>query len=603
MARARTPLRVSSNRTPESSSSSSPERAAYDDTDFFMTQANDSQSSVGISTFSDMTVTPAREREAVISPVSRLPPELLIGVFAKLGSTTDLRNCILVSRTWARNSVDLLWHRPLLNNWDNLNSVISAVQKTDGFFGYADLVKRLNLANPELTERLNDGTVQCLQLCKRVERLTLTSCSGLTDFGVTALVEGNRSLLALDISGLSSVTDHSLEAVADNCPRLQGLNITGCVNITDKAMIAVSENCRHIKRVKLNDCSELTDDSIISLATKCPQMLEIDLHGVKAITHLAVTSLIANGRHLRELRLAHCSLITDDAFLRLPARRNYESLRILDLTACDQLEDDGVDRIITAAPRLRNLVLAKCKKITDRAIASITKLGKNLHYVHLGHCQQITDGAVIQLVKMCNRIRYIDLACCHKLTDASIQQLANLPKLRRIGLVKCLAITDRSILALAKAKPGPGGGPLSSSSLERVHLSYCVHLTLGGIHALLNHCPKLTHLSLTGVQAFLREELTVFCRDAPAEFTDHQRDVFCVFSGVGVNRLRLYLNEAAHEVDYDGTMYDPDAEDAGEDEDDQQVAGMVAGLQGAMALGEGDEMDEEFGDGSETEQG
>ncbi len=73
---------------------------------------------------------------------------------------------------------------------------------------------------------------------------------------------------------------------------------------------------------------------------------------------------------------------------------------------------------------------------------------------------------------------------------------------------------------------------------------------------------RLTHLSLTGVQAFLREDLIVFCREAPpglssppalcppslmtrAEFNEHQRDVFCVFSGVGVARLRGYLNADA----------------------------------------------------------
>ena len=38
-----------------------------------------------------------------------------------------------------------------------------------------------------------------------------------------------------------------------------------------------------------------------------------------------------------------------------------------------------------------------------------------------------------------------------------------------------------------------------------------------GIHALLDQCPKLTHLSLTGVQAFYtREDLISFCREAPA---------------------------------------------------------------------------------------
>lgn len=37
-----------------------------------------------------------------------------------------------------------------------------------------------------------------------------------------------------------------------------------------------------------------------------------------------------------------------------------------------------------------------------------------------------------------------------------------------------------------------------------------------------------------------------FCRDAPPEFNDHQRDVFCVFSGHGVSRLRDHLNDSKH---------------------------------------------------------
>lgn len=32
---------------------------------------------------------------------------------------------------------------------------------------------------------------------------------------------------------------------------------------------------------------------------------------------------------------------------------------------------------------------------------------------------------------------------------------------------------------------------------------------------LLNNCQKLTHLSLTGVQAFLRSDLERYCREAP----------------------------------------------------------------------------------------
>lgn len=200
---------------------------------------------------------------------------------------------------------------------------------------------------------------------------------------------------------------------------------------------------------------------------------------------------------------------------------------------------------------MRNLVLAKCRNITDQAVRAICLLSKNLHYIHLGHCNNLSDNAVIDLVQQCNRIRYIDLACCSRLTDQSVRYLAKLPKLRRVGLVKCQSLTDASIIALARGPYGSSAGkpgmPTQFVSLERVHLSYCTSLTLKGITQLLLNCPRLTHLSLTGVQAFLRDDLTRFCREAPPEFTHVQRDVFCVFSGEGVARLRDYLARLALE--------------------------------------------------------
>ncbi|KKK19816.1 hypothetical protein P175DRAFT_0561118 [Aspergillus ochraceoroseus IBT 24754] len=566
MPRARQHARFSSEAPSESSSSSSPDRAADDDTDFF-TQVNDSQSSVGIGNSRD---SQPHSEQVVLPPIAHLPPEILISIFAKLNSPSDLLNCLLVCRGWAANSVGILWHRPSCNNWGNLGKITAAVGKVDGFFAYSGLIKRLNLS--ALTEDVSDGTVVPFSQCKRIERLTLTNCSKLTDNGVSDLVDGSRHLQALDVSELRYLTDHTLFKVAANCPRLQGLNITGCTKVTDDSLVVVSQKCRQLKRLKLNGVVQVTDKAIMSFAQNCPAILEIDLHECKLVTNLSVTFLMSTLHNLRELRLAHCTEIDDTAFLELPRNISMDSLRILDLTACENVRDDAVERIVSAAPRLRNLVLAKCRFITDRAVWAICKLGKNLHYVHLGHCSNITDSAVIQLVKSCNRIRYIDLACCNRLTDRSVQQLATLPKLRRIGLVKCQLITDESIMALAR--PKTSSHSMGVSSLERVHLSYCIHLTMPGIHALLNNCPRLTHLSLTGVSSFLRQELTVFCREAPAEFTHQQREVFCVFSGEGVNRLRNFLNqETVPQRDMnEATMYDDDEE---LDEDEGQVTGLM----------------------------
>ncbi|KAI6601064.1 hypothetical protein MCOR04_002175 [Pyricularia oryzae] len=530
-----------------SSSTNSPVPNENEESDFFL-GANDSQSSLGVPNLQDMQVTDDYD---CLAAVNKLPNEILISIFSRLSSTADLRNCMLTCKRWARNTVDQLWHRPSCTSWDKHAMICRTLTIEYPYFSYKHFVKRLNLA--QLAEKVNDGSVMPLAVCNRVERLTLPNCKGLTDSGLTALVTNNDHLLALDMSGVEQATDASVLAIAEHCKRLQGLNVSGCTRISSEAMAVLAQSCRYIKRLKLNECRQLGDEAVLAFAENCPNLLEIDLLQCRLVGNASITALLSKGQSLRELRLVFCELIDDGAFLSLPRNRTYEHLRILDLTSCIQLTDRAVERIIEVAPRLRNLVLSKCRAITDTAVYAISKLGKNLHYVHLGHCQNITDEAVKRLVHCCTRIRYIDLGCCIHLTDESVTKLATLPKLKRIGLVKCSGITDESILALAKAnqkhrqRRDHQGNPIhgsfhSQNSLERVHLSYCTNLTLRGIIKLLQACPKLTHLSLTGVQAFLRDDLAQFCRDAPQEFTENQRNVFCVFSGQGVVSLRRYLN-------------------------------------------------------------
>jgi F-box and leucine-rich repeat protein GRR1 len=232
----------------ESSSSNSPTRAEYEESDFFEGN-NDSQSSIGVQTFQDMAV----NEVACVAPINRLPPEILIHIFSKIVHPADLLTCMLVSKSWAYNSVGLLWHRPACTNWTKHSAICSTLGLPQPYFAYRDFIKRLNLA--ALAERVNDGSVVPLAVCTKIERLTLTNCVGLTDMGLTTLLNDSTNLLALDISGVHEITESSMMALAAYCTKLQGLNVTGCTKITNESMIAVAENCRALKRV----CSRLTD--------------------------------------------------------------------------------------------------------------------------------------------------------------------------------------------------------------------------------------------------------------------------------------------------------------------------------------------------------
>lgn len=225
----------------QSSSSNSPARADYEESDFYQGN-NDSQSSIGVPTFQDMAVS----EEVCMPPANRLPAEVLIGIFSKLSNPQDLLNCMCVSKRWARNSVDLLWHRPACTTWNKHGSICRTLTIANPYFAYRDFIKRLNLAT--LAGGVNDGSVFPLSVCTRVERLTLTNCEGLTDHGLKGLLTDCSHLLALDISGDTQITEASMFTLADNCRRLQGLNISGCTRISNESMIKVAEKCRYIKR-------------------------------------------------------------------------------------------------------------------------------------------------------------------------------------------------------------------------------------------------------------------------------------------------------------------------------------------------------------------
>ncbi|CAG8546464.1 7239_t:CDS:2 [Paraglomus occultum] len=281
-------------------------------------------------------------------------------------------------------------------------------------------------------------------------------------------------------------------------------------------------------------CIHVTDESIIVLAENCPYLLELDLTECNQITDKSIQLVLENCNQLRELRLGGCVKLTDDAFTKtMPSC--FDQLRILDLTNCNLLTDVSIQTITSSASKLRVLILAKCSLITDKGVYSIANIGKYLHYLHLGHCSRITDYSITHLTRHCTRLRYLDLARCTQLTDVSVFDMAHLPEIRRIGLVKCGNITDQAIYALIDSR-------VVDRRLERVHLSYCVNISVGAVLELINACPRLIHLSLTGVPAFQRPDLQQFGRPPPKDYSQHQRQMFCVFSGKGVRELRHHLN-------------------------------------------------------------
>lgn len=375
------------------------------------------------------------QRPTHLSPISTIPPEIMIQIFKHLHSPKDLYAVIRASRTWCQCAVELLWHKPTFPKYDTIYKMARLLRKERQTFTYPRFIRRLNFLNhgSDLTDDLLSGFARC----DRLERLTLIGCKHLSGEALARILPNFSNLVAIDLTGVVHTSSESIIGLAKVASRLQGINLSSCNKVTDEGIVALANSCPLLRRVKLSGISLLTDSSVSALAQRCPMLLEIDLNHCELITDASVRLIWTHSTHMREMRLSHCSLLTDAAFPAplktdsqsdivnpfthsgsnksnefppLLINRIFDNLRMLDLTACALISDDAVEGIVSHAPKIRNLVLSKCVLLTDKAVETICKLSRHLHYLHLGHASKITDRSVRLLARSCTRIRYIDFA-------------------------------------------------------------------------------------------------------------------------------------------------------------------------------------------------
>ncbi|KAG8690961.1 SCF ubiquitin ligase complex subunit [Ceratobasidium sp. 423] len=465
------------------------------------------------SRLSSLSLSEPRDRTAALSLANNIPPEVLIHIFRLIPLPKDLYACLLVSRSWCACAVELMWHKPMATKASSLWKLLSAFGRNDLTFRYASFVRRLNFMS--FGSELTDLMVSRIADCTRLERLTLVNCTNLTDESLEGILSKMPNLVALDLTGVGSVSDRSITALAHTASRLQGINLGGCKLVTDEGIVQLATHCTLLRRVKLAGL-QVTNQSVIHLARQCPLLLEMDLNGCTAISNDAIRELWTCSGHIRELKLGLIgSALTDDAF---PVPVDHQ---------------------------LRMITSPNGSQSPPLVLPPETGLTTTRSFEHL---------------------RILDLTgCCTQLTDLSVSELATLVKLRRIGLVRVINLTDQAVFALSERQ----------SSLERIHLSYCEQITIPAIHFLLQRLHKLTHLSLTGIPAFRREELQRYCRTPPREFNPSQRAAFCVYSGKGVADLRRYLEYLSSTVDGMRGPLTSDTEDEGDDDDISQLEDFI----------------------------
>lgn len=501
-------------------------------------------------------------RQRRLSHINDLPDEVINNIFSYISQPLELLNVALTQRRWFPTAVARLWTKPVLTSIRKLHKLVAVLENHSArrptSTDYGLLIQRLSLNH--LSYMLNYELLQAFAPCVNLQRLSLANCLYISDVQCAMVFWFLPNLESIDLQN-TNVGNLTVMSLAAHC-EIQTL-LLGCPNLHDSALVELGEQKgKFLRRLRLADCPFVTFKGILGLAVRCPRLVELNVAELvccadrqtqdavpivyrdPGFTNTELREIFKCCSQLKELLVSNCVLLNSDLFAPWSSgvtMRRLENLRYLSLVGSSQLTDSAVRHLVAAAPRLRQINLSKCPFITDRSLSTIANAYRSqLVHLHLGHCESITDKGVRVLVEKCPRLNFFDAGNCKYLTDASLYALATLPKLRRIGLVRCPNIGHQGVISLAVPQPGVPERPL-----ERLHLSYCPKVTLESVLIITNYCKRLVHLSLTGIPCFLTEDILSLRRAPPEEFTAHQRDMFCVFSGVSIKHLRNLLNTAA----------------------------------------------------------
>eukprot|EP01068_Selenidium_serpulae_P004249 Selendium_serpulae@DN3473_c0_g1_i1.p1 len=234
------------------------------------------------------------------------------------------------------------------------------------------------------------GLLTISRLCPKLARLEVYWNTSISDEGIAALcrAECGANLETLNLSGCQTLTDATAKAMALHCKRLRRLDVTRCTGMTDISILMFAERLprltglnmyawHHVKlpqAVKqfaaLGRLAALTfldlcgavcgDDEISSIARGCPALQHLNLTWVAALADGGVTALAAGCAVLEWLSLHGNNKVTMAGLKALMAAPCAATIHSLDVRGCVHLKevlDDDFKGLRTAFPKCTTFVL------------------------------------------------------------------------------------------------------------------------------------------------------------------------------------------------------------------------------------------------------
>ncbi|KAJ1566500.1 hypothetical protein HK405_009566, partial [Cladochytrium tenue] len=397
-------------------------------------------------------------------------------------------SCLGVSRHVSKAAARAIYYRPHLPSASTFLRLLATCLSPDpATHNYAVLVRHLDLA-PHVIADLDLGDVDiALQLFSNVAHLRL----GASPTATNVLLQSVADHLGGGGAPASALGPGSA---------LRRLEVRGCP-VTDAMLEGLLSSCSGLRWLDLSDTGVSVGAVIGSVTKHCEHLVTLKLVGVTGpvCTTAFAPPPIKPAKPGSERRrgppppLAHVdlsrSVSATDRDLRLLADSCGPTMRVLVLSGCARLTDDGVSRVGRVCRRLRSLDLSFLPCLTDLGLFAIGTMPPAPPFL------DPSPGAELLAARqVAPALESLNLSGCDTITPAGV-----------LALLPAPSSSSSRVAAVTVGSPTPSAGALAGQRLPSSSSS---------ASAQESGCPQLRELVMHGCAGILPTFVRRFATNA-----------------------------------------------------------------------------------------
>ena len=197
-----------------------------------------------------------------------------------------------------------------------------------------------NMKSVTCSVTINDDILRDIVLtCRNLNDVDLSKCLLLTKVGIGYLAE-LPALHSLNLSMCNNASDTWMTLLSKS---IEKIDLSNCPNITDFGVFNLSRSCPWLTSISLSGCELVTDESAHYIAVKCNRLKFLYLSNTK-VSDVGLTVISARTPWLVELDISNCIAVSDVGLVHLADRCEY--LELINVVNCQQVTETGIALLI-----------------------------------------------------------------------------------------------------------------------------------------------------------------------------------------------------------------------------------------------------------------